>query len=226
MSHGLVPSKSTVYISNLPFSLTNNDLYKIFEKCGKIVKITIVKDRKTKESKGVAFILFLSEEEAKTCVSLFHSKQIGGRTIRASIAIDNGRSKEFIRKRIYDDKSKCYECGESGHLSYCCPRNTLGVRKPPPKKKKKRKTSEKNEIRNYESSDEDYYYNEKAESDRYVSDKNADEESDVETLSAAIRLEQQKRLSDSKTDVNNSSLQSKKRIHKSAYFSDEEEVSE
>lgn len=48
---------------------------------------------------------------------------------------------------------------------------------------------QKNEIRNYESSDEDYYYNEKAESDRYVSDKNADEESDVETLSAAIRLE-------------------------------------
>lgn len=48
---------------------------------------------------------------------------------------------------------------------------------------------QKNEMPNYESSDEDYYYNEKAESDRYVSDKNADEESDLETLSAAIRLE-------------------------------------
>ena len=36
-----------------------------------------------------------------------------GRTIKCSIAKDNGRAAEFIRRRDYPDKSRCYECGVS-----------------------------------------------------------------------------------------------------------------
>ncbi|XP_044279046.1 zinc finger CCHC-type and RNA-binding motif-containing protein 1 isoform X4 [Varanus komodoensis] len=112
MSGGLAPSKSTVYVSNLPFSLTNNDLYRIFSKYGKVVKVTIMKDKDTRRSKGVAFILFLDKESAHNCSRALNNKQLFGRVIKASIAIDNGRAAEFIRRRNYYDKSKCYECGK------------------------------------------------------------------------------------------------------------------
>ena len=34
-----------------------------------------------------------------------------GRTLKCNIAKDNGRTTEFIRRKEYKDKSKCYECG-------------------------------------------------------------------------------------------------------------------
>ncbi|XP_067933497.1 zinc finger CCHC-type and RNA-binding motif-containing protein 1-like [Watersipora subatra] len=134
----LAPSRSTVYLSNIPFSLTNNDLHKVFEKYGKVVKVTIVKDRDKRRSKGVAFILFLSPDEARAAVSAVDKTTMFGRTVTCSIAKDNGRAPEFIKRKEYKDKSQCYECGEEGHLSYKCPKNILGEREPPPKKKKRK----------------------------------------------------------------------------------------
>lgn len=100
-------------------------------------KVTVVKDKLTRESKGVAFVLFVNRQSAHKAVHAMNRKELFGRTLKCSIAVDNGRSAEFIRKRYYTDKSRCYECGGIGHLSFRCPKNTLGDRQQPEKKKKK-----------------------------------------------------------------------------------------
>lgn len=215
MSGGLAPSKSTVYVSNLPFSLTNNDLYKIFAEYGKVVKVTVMKDRVTRKSKGVAFVLFLKKEEALHCSKMVNGKEMFGRTLKASIASDNGRSAEFIRRRDYPDKSKCYECGEDGHLSYKCPQNVLGERQPPPKKQRVRKRKVR-------------------ERDDYVEDEDEDFGPDLETLSAAIAMnqeEEERHLYEMKvatgqyeSEFKESTMQARKKFKQSGYFSDEEEI--
>ncbi|XP_055965401.1 zinc finger CCHC-type and RNA-binding motif-containing protein 1-like [Sorex fumeus] len=140
---------------NLPFSLTNNDLYQIFSKYGRVVKVTIMKDKDTRKHKGVAFILFLDKDSAQNCTRSINNKQLFGRVIKASIAIDNGRAAEFIQRRNYFDKSKCYEYGESGYLSNACPKNMLGEREPPKKKKKKKIPEPEEEIKEVEESEDE-----------------------------------------------------------------------
>lgn len=220
MSGGLAPSKSTVYVSNLPFSLTNSDLHKLCTKYGKVVKVTIVKDKHTRKSKGVAFVLFLDRESAHNCARALNHKELFGRTVKASIAIDNGRAAEFIRRRNYTDKSKCYECGEDGHLSYSCPNNLLGEREPPPKKekKKKKKLNQPNEQAEPEESEEE------------------GEDPALDSLSQAIAFQQarieeeeDKRRKQTAGDSSHTSLSDsshKPRIKKCTYFSDEEELSD
>ena len=66
---GFSPIRCTVHVSMLPYAYTNNDVAKLFEPCGRIAQydwflsfyhsVTILKDRKTRESKGVAWIQFV-----------------------------------------------------------------------------------------------------------------------------------------------------------------------
>lgn len=209
----LAPSKSTVYVSNLVFSLTNNDLHKIFSKYGQVVKVTLVKDKVTRLSKGVAFVQYLRRDDAIACVNVLNGKQMFERTIKCSIARDNGRSTEFIRKRHYPDKSSCYECGQEGHLSYACPKNSLGRRTPPPKKEKKAKSEKKKFVAASGDQDEEDYSDVQTE----------DDEPDLETLSAAIQLEQARAENDETVKV---PVAKRKIVKKNTYFSDEEDISD
>ncbi|KAM1816652.1 hypothetical protein ACFX12_001029 [Malus domestica] len=205
-SGSLAPSKSTLYVSNLDYSLTNSDLHTLFSHFGKIARVTVLKNRETRQSRGVAFVQFVSRTDASTAASEMHGKILNGRKLSASIAADNGRATEFIRKREYKDKSRCYECGEEGHLSYECPKNQLGPReRPPPKRVKRGGGGSGNGGRAAPVDEEEYDSGgEKFEDDNWASV--VDDGADLRLRLAAEEAEEKK---------------SKKVAKKPGYFSDE-----
>lgn len=116
-------------------------------------RVTILRDKATRMSRGVAFIQYKSKDLARKCVAEVNGEmvntilqgsgtknnknlQIAGRTIKASIAKDNGKGGEYQERRTYNSNNYCFECREEGHVSYKCPKNVLGVRDPPTKKQR------------------------------------------------------------------------------------------
>ena len=67
-----------------------------------------MKDKVTRESKGVAFVLFVDKPSAQRAVMAMNRKELFGRTLKCNIAVDNGRTTEFIKRRLYKDKSRSF----------------------------------------------------------------------------------------------------------------------
>lgn len=205
-SGGLAPSKSTVYVSNLDYSLTNSDLHTLFSTFGKVARVTVVKDRVSRRSRGVAFVLFVSRLDAQNAVRTMNGKVLNGRTLTASIASDNGRAAEFIRRRVYKDKSRCYECGDAGHLSYECPKNQLGPRERPAPSKKGRRDGQQQ--RRWRRPEEEMEEEEEEEESRFDDDNWA---------SVVDPRGRDERGDDGEREMN----KKRKKEKKSSYFSDE-----
>ncbi|KRT84977.1 RNA binding protein [Oryctes borbonicus] len=91
------PSKSTVYMANLPYEMRSEDIQHKFEKYGRIVRVNLLKVKETRKSKGVAFVLFATPEDAKKCVECTNNTLVSGQVLKASMAKDNGRRPPLMR---------------------------------------------------------------------------------------------------------------------------------
>ncbi|MCD6093206.1 MAG: RNA-binding protein [Candidatus Omnitrophica bacterium] len=75
-----------IYVSNLAYDLTDEDLRKAFESFGQIESAVIIKDRYTGKSRGFGFVEMPAEEEAKAAISAMNGKELGGRTLNVNEA--------------------------------------------------------------------------------------------------------------------------------------------
>ena len=75
-----------VYVGNLPFSVDQEGLKKLFESYGEISEATVITDKFSGRSKGFGFVTFANEEDAQKAVSEMNEKEIEGRNIKVNEA--------------------------------------------------------------------------------------------------------------------------------------------
>jgi RNA recognition motif-containing protein len=86
---GINQSKSSImnlYVSNLGFNVTDNDLRKLFEGYGQVSSAKIITDRESGRSRGFGFVEMDSEKDANTAISKLNGKEMDGRALSVSVA--------------------------------------------------------------------------------------------------------------------------------------------
>jgi RNA recognition motif-containing protein len=73
-----------IYVGNLPFSATENDLKELFSEYGEVSSVNLVVDRQTNRSKGFAFVEM--ESGFDEAIEALHQTEMGGRTLNVNEA--------------------------------------------------------------------------------------------------------------------------------------------
>ncbi len=75
-----------IYVGNLSYDATEEDLKKMFEEFGEIEAVKIISDRYSGRSKGFGFVTMSNEEEAKAAIDALNGKEMLGREIKVNEA--------------------------------------------------------------------------------------------------------------------------------------------
>ena len=75
-----------LYVGNLAFETTENDLQDLFEQHGTVNEVNLMMDRMTGKSRGFAFVTMNDAEQAKAAMSATNGKELNGRALNVNEA--------------------------------------------------------------------------------------------------------------------------------------------
>ena len=75
-----------LYVGNLSFDTSSEQLQTIFSETGTVQSASIVEDRETGRSRGFGFVEMSTKEEAASAIEQFNGKEVGGRALKVNEA--------------------------------------------------------------------------------------------------------------------------------------------
>lgn len=75
-----------IYVGNMPYGVTEDDLRQAFAQYGEITAITVVTDKYSGESKGFAFVEMANQAQAEEAIKKLDGSALKGRNLRVNQA--------------------------------------------------------------------------------------------------------------------------------------------
>lgn len=77
---------TNIYVGNLPWSTTTDELYAMFQQYGTVTRAQVVTDRETGRSRGFGFVEMPNEAEAQAAIAALNNQQMNGRPLTVNVA--------------------------------------------------------------------------------------------------------------------------------------------
>ena len=77
-----------IYIGNLPFSSTEDELRAVFERHGRVESVNVITDRDSGRPRGFAFVEMDEASAADDAIRALDGSELGGRSLRVNEAQD------------------------------------------------------------------------------------------------------------------------------------------
>jgi RNA recognition motif-containing protein len=78
--------EAKLYVGNLSKSTTQEELNTLFAQAGNVIAAELIKERKSGESKGFAFVTMSEQSEAEKAISMFNTYSLSDHALKVSMA--------------------------------------------------------------------------------------------------------------------------------------------
>jgi cold-inducible RNA-binding protein len=75
-----------LYVGNLPYTTTEQDLQELFASAGNVDSVNLMRDMATGRARGFAFVEMATDEEAQHAIATLNDRDYGGRNLTVNEA--------------------------------------------------------------------------------------------------------------------------------------------
>jgi len=109
---------TTLYVGNLSFHTTEQQIWELFSKCGNVQRIIMGLNKNTKQPCGFCFVQYYTHEDALNCVRYINGTRLDDRVIRTELDVGFKDGRQYGRGvsggQVRDDYRTDYDPGRGG----------------------------------------------------------------------------------------------------------------